>query len=164
VENKKSKEIVVTESINITSDNLISNNSISGASPSAPSYTSPSSFPAMERDNTNSTLNEIVVVSTSKKRSSTDSKINEKESEALKIKAAKKFIEQKNYTKAIGQLDRIIKNKSGSADYEQALWLKAICLKNLSNKIEANKILNELISKNSAYSKSATDSLKEWSK
>jgi hypothetical protein len=164
VENKKSKEIVVTESINIASDNFMSNKSTRGASPSAPSYTSPSSFPAMERDNTNSTLNEIVVVSTSKKRSSVDNKINEKESESLKIKAAKKFIEQKNYTKAIGQLDRIIKNKSGSADYEQALWLKASCLKNLSNKIEATKLLNELISKNSSYSKSATDSLKEWSK
>jgi hypothetical protein len=164
VEKKKSTEVIVIERTNKTSDNFLSNKSASGASPSAPSYTSPSSFPTMERENNNSALNEIVVVSTSKKRSSTDSKINEKESESLKIKAAIKFIEQKNYTKAIGQLDRIIKNKSGSADYEQALWLKAICLKNLSNFSESKILLNEIINRNSSFSKIANDSLKVWFK
>jgi|LakMenEpi03Aug12_release.lakeMendotaPanAssembly.Ray.scaffolds.fasta_scaffold216921_2 tetratricopeptide (TPR) repeat protein len=165
VENIKSKGVILTESTKITSDNFLSNKSASGASPSAPSYTSPSTFRAMERDNTNSTLNEIQVVSTSKKRmQKTDSRINERESELVKIKAAENFITQKSYDKAIGQLERVIKNKSNSEYYNKALWLKANCLKNLNKPIEANKILNELISKNSTYSKIATDSLKEWSK
>jgi hypothetical protein len=165
VENKKSKEVIVSGSTNVTSDNFLSNKSVSGASPSAPSYTSPANSIDFKIDNSSAKLEEIQVVSTSKKRiQKTDSRINERESELLKIKAAENFITQKSYDKAIGQLERIIKSKSNSEYYNKALWLKANCLKNLNKPIEANKILNELISKNSAYSKIAQDSLTQWNK
>jgi tetratricopeptide (TPR) repeat protein len=162
---KKNTDVLAIENKQKVPTNFSNHTKASGASPSAPSYTSPANSFNFNIDNSSARLEEIQVVSTSKKRmQKTDSRMNERESELLKIKAAENFITQKSYDKAIGQLERVIKSKSNSEYYSKALWLKAICLKNLNNTVEANKILNELISKNPAYSKIAQDSLNQWNK
>lgn len=162
VEKKSSTDILTNGNTMPINSNLFSNSNASGSTSVTQNFSTPAIIPTAPIDITNITLNEIATKA--KKGTKQDSKINERAGEELKINAAKKFMEQKNYSKAIGQLDRIIRDKSGSVFYEHALWLKAICLKNLNSLPEAKKILDDIIKRNLSYSKVAKDSLKVWSK